>query len=105
MKRENFIKKKWKTITLSLVSTAFLAVSCEDPIKPIAPVAETGIYILNEGGFNMNNSTLSFYNFKTGNVISDIFLQENNRGLGDVGNDLKAYGSKQIGRASCRERV
>lgn len=94
MKRENFIKKSWKTVTISIVSTLFLAVSCEDPIKPIDPVAETGVYILNEGGFNMNNSSISFYNFKSGNVISDLFLQENNRGLGDVANDLKAYGSK-----------
>lgn len=94
MKRENFIKKTWKSITLVFLSTALLAVSCDDPIKPIDNVEKTGIYILNEGGFNMNNSSLSFYNFRSGNVIGDIFLQENNRGLGDVGNDLKAYGTK-----------
>lgn len=94
MKRENFIQNIGKSILFTFTLLAFIAASCEDPIKPIDGSDQKGIYILNEGGFNMNNSSISFYDFKTGNVINDIFLQENNRGLGDVANDLKQYGTK-----------
>ena len=53
-----------------------------------------GLYILNEGLFNMNNSSISYYDFTTGEYIADYFSQQNGRGLGDTGNDLQQYGSK-----------
>ena len=58
---------------------------------------ETGtaeIYILNEGLFNLNNSTLSRYSFKNGALTADYFRQINRRGLGDTANDMAVYGSK-----------
>ncbi len=93
MKRENFIKRLQKLIFLCF-GIVLLAVSCEPPIDPPINQGESGIYILNEGGFNMNNSSLSFFNFKDHSVIENIFLQSNNRGLGDVANDMKQYGNK-----------
>lgn len=74
-----------------------LSSSCNRPGPEPTPVPDSfadGIYILNEGVFQMNNSTLSFYNFQTGELTSDLFLQQNGRGLGDTGNDLQRYGSK-----------
>lgn len=76
-----------------------LAVSCHQPEpepepEPIPDVSAKGMYILNEGLFLMNNSTLSYYNFETGEFTEDIFLDVNHRGLGDVGNDLQQYGAK-----------
>lgn len=67
-----------------------------------------GIYILCEGLFNMNNSTLSCYDFGKGQMISfqdqdkrgsdktsfDYFKMMNGRKLGDTANDLQRYGSK-----------
>ena len=94
MKRENFIQNSSKFILSIFAFLVILAASCDDPIDPIDTPSQSGIYILNEGNFNMNNSSLSFYDFKTGNVIQDYFLQQNNRGLGDVANDLKVFGSK-----------
>ena len=76
-----------------------LAVSCHRPgpepePEPQPDAFANGMYILNEGLFQMNNSTLSYYDFTTGKLTENIFLDVNHRGLGDVGNDLKQYGSK-----------
>lgn len=76
-----------------------LAVSCHRPgpepePEPQPDAFANGMYILNEGLFQMNNSTLSYYDFTTGKLTENIFLDVNHRGLGDVGNDLKRYGSK-----------
>lgn len=51
-------------------------------------------YVLSEGLFNLNNSTLSRYTFGTGELIPDYFRQVNRRGLGDTANDMAVYGSK-----------
>lgn len=56
---------------------------------------ETGkMYILSEGLFNMNNSTLGCVNFDNKTIEYDFFSMLNNRGLGDTANDMKLYGSK-----------
>jgi hypothetical protein len=54
----------------------------------------TGVYVLSEGLFNSNNSTLAYYDFDTQTLTSDQFLVANKRGLGDTANDMKLYGSK-----------
>ena len=89
-----------KTIVLLLSLLVVCAFSCEkpDPIEepqntPVEAVSH-GVYVLSEGLMNMNNSTLSFYDFDNGTVTPDAFLAANNRGLGDTGNDLQIYGSK-----------
>ena len=76
---------------LCLVSIFF---SCEKP-KPEEPVTDLskGYYVLNEGSWQMNNTSLSFVNLN-GNVLSDAFLSTNGRGLGDTGSDLQIYGGK-----------
>jgi len=67
-----------------------------------------GMYVLCEGLFNMNNSTLSYYDFGKGEMLSfqdpdkkgndktsfDFFKMANKRKLGDTANDLQRYGSK-----------
>jgi len=74
------------------------------PIKSIVPPKITakydttyqvkGLYILNEGLFNMNNASLSYYNFADSTASTDYFDIQNGRKLGDTGNDLKIYGGK-----------
>jgi len=61
---------------------------------PTTPGESGKMYVLCEGLFNMNNSTLSLLNFDNHTLNSDFFLFQNNRGLGDTGNDMKRYGSK-----------
>jgi YVTN family beta-propeller protein len=54
----------------------------------------TGILVLNEGLFNQNNASLTWYDDKTGEINQDVFLSNNQRGLGDTGNDMIRYGAK-----------
>lgn len=42
----------------------------------------------------MNNTTLAYYDFATGELDNDLFLTQNGRGLGDTGSDLARYGDK-----------
>lgn len=58
-------------------------------------VTGTGaLYILSDGNFSLNNSTLSVYDFTAKTLTADFFQAKNGRKLGDTGNDLKRYGSK-----------
>jgi YVTN family beta-propeller protein len=92
----NFLSKNILIIAFVIFFSA-----CDDmkdvstPIDLPSTPGETGkMYVLCEGLFNMNNSTLSLLNFDNHTLNSDFFLFQNNRGLGDTGNDMKRYGSK-----------
>ena len=69
----------------------------------IADGSHTGVYVLSEGLFNQNNSTLSWIDFTTGQPDSwnsatgrsyDAFGKVNGRRIGDTANDLLLYGSR-----------
>jgi YVTN family beta-propeller protein len=84
---------------LFIVLAAALVSSChKDKQVPIVntPTAQrAGIYILNQGGFNDNNSSLTYYNYTTKLITPDLFSSANGGAkLGDVGNDVEIYGSK-----------
>ena len=100
-----------KTIILLLSLLAVCAFSCEKP-EPVEEPQNTpveavshGVYVLGEGLMNLNNSTLTFYDFDKGITTPDAFLAANNRGLGDTGNDLKTYGSKMYCVVNISETV
>ena len=81
-----------------------LVYSCDDmeDINPLPDdtgenITETGtaeLYILSEGLFNLNNSSLARYTFSSNKNVPDYFLKVNQRGLGDTANDMAIYGSK-----------
>jgi len=76
---------------------ALVLTSCSDESLPIdknTPQEAKTLLILNEGGFNQNNSTLFKYDLSTGEYKIDYFNSVNQRGLGDVGNDMILYGTK-----------
>lgn len=86
---------KFSLIVTTLILT-LLFVSCEkDDIKPgeELPVT-TGVYVLNEGTFNGNNTTLTYYDFSTKTATTDFYSRVNGSELGDTGNDMITYGSK-----------
>lgn len=49
------------------------------------------IIVLNEGLFNLNNSSITKIDFSKKELIQNYFQTANNRGLGDTGNDLILY--------------
>ena len=44
--------------------------------------------------FNLNNSSLAKYSFKSNKLVKNYFKDLNKRGLGDTANDIALYGSK-----------
>lgn len=87
--------------TATLLLTIFLCAACDDMKDVPTPIdlpdtpGETGqMYVLSEGLFNLNNSTLSFINFANRTINNNYFLYQNDRGLGDTANDMQRYGSK-----------
>ena len=68
-----------------------------EPSQVIADGDHTGIFVLSEGLFNQNNSTLSWIDFSTGlpdswnastGISFDTFEKVNGRRLGDTANDM-----------------
>jgi len=85
---------------LYLILFLFLLSSCDDMKDVPTPVdlpetpGESGkIFVLSEGLFNMNNSTLSLINFENRTIKPDFFSSVNDRKLGDTANDMKIYGN------------
>jgi YVTN family beta-propeller protein len=83
-----------------LVSFALLTVlaSChKDKVipNPGTPKAErAGVYVLNQGSFGDNNSSLTYYDYTTKQQNADLYKAVNGTGIGDTGNDAEIYGSK-----------
>jgi len=91
MKKRNYIL----AIALcALFTIPFISCSDDDDPSGEPTYTTSGLYILNSGNKGANNATLSFYNLEDGTVVSDIFKQKNNRGLGDTGQDILIYGNK-----------
>jgi YVTN family beta-propeller protein len=85
-----------------LMAPALFVTGCskddDDEITPQIPQTEY-VYVLNEGTWNGNNSTLTLYDVEKGEVYGkdgnyDFFEITNGRKLGDTGQDIIIYGSK-----------
>ncbi|KQC00997.1 YncE family protein [Pedobacter sp. Hv1] len=94
MKFNNYLK----TTSLAFVAVVLLFSSCKKDrqIEKAAPeISGTkGIYVLSEGLWNRNNSTIAYYDIAKGTVEADIYSKVNATNLGETANDLQAYGSK-----------
>ncbi|MBR6081432.1 MAG: hypothetical protein IKP62_00715, partial [Salinivirgaceae bacterium] len=92
------MKKQFvKILSLCVLGATTVFVSCDknnDDEKPEVK-SEKRVYILNEGSWNGNNSTLDVYYPDGENAYqSKIFAAANGQGLGDTGQDLIAYGNR-----------
>lgn len=86
---------KFSLLAVAMVATIFSCKKGDVPgPSPEVPKITAGVYVLNEGSFNGNNTTLTFYDFAKGNPVTDIYKNVNGSGLGDTGNDMIIYGSK-----------
>lgn len=85
------------TLKLALSLFFLLLFSCkkEKPTDSVTPEKlENGILVLNEGLFQLNNSSLSWIDLEKEKVNNTFFTDKTDRLLGDTGNDLKRYGNK-----------
>jgi YVTN family beta-propeller protein len=74
----------------------FIISGCSDnstnPITPIDP-ANRGVYVVNEGLYSQNNSSLTYYEFTSKKVVQNVFSTANSgKNLGDTGNDIVISG-------------
>jgi YVTN family beta-propeller protein len=54
----------------------------------------SGIFIINEGNFMGGNGSLSFYSYDSAKIYNELFLNINERPLGDVPNSMAIDGNK-----------
>lgn len=94
---------RWPFAVFSFVVPAVMLVSsCERPARgPESPDVEpeeasrtSKVYVLCEGLYGMNNTSLFCWDVKSGETEKNMFRDRNSRGLGDTGNDLEIYGGK-----------
>ena len=67
-----------------------------------------GFYLLNEGNMGSNHCTLDYLDLATATYHRNIYAERNPQSvkeLGDVGNDLQAYGSKLWIVVNCSNKV
>jgi len=86
---------KLHKLSLLMLMTVTIFFSCKkDTTVVVLPKVTTGLFVLNEGSFNGNNTMLTFYSFATATATTDYFANKNGSGLGDTGNDILLYGGK-----------
>jgi YVTN family beta-propeller protein len=84
---------------IALALMAVVAASChKDKVAPVmsTPTANrSGVYILNQGNFGTNNSSLTYYDYTAKTLTADIYSSVNGGAkLGNTANDAEIYGSK-----------
>jgi hypothetical protein len=81
-------------LTLGLILLLF---SCKKPVAELQDLPdslENGLLTLNEGLFQQNNSSLTWFDLQTQQVYTKVFEAKNGIGIGDTGNDMGIYGGK-----------
>lgn len=77
-----------------------------DPTENFSQIE--GFYLLNEGNMGSNKSTLDRFDYSSGAYIRNIYSEANPgvpKELGDVGNDLKIYGSRLYAVINCSNKI
>jgi YVTN family beta-propeller protein len=86
-----------KKLIILILPVTFLFQACKNEIivDPPPNASAKGAYVLNEGLFQQNNSSLTYYNFDDGSVIQNAYsLANNNQPLGDAANSMVIYNGK-----------
>lgn len=92
--------KRLYPIVLLTIMTALVLTACDDltsvPSKTshVEGQQKGALYILCDGNYSLNNSTLALSDFATGKQYPDFFYHKSGRKLGDTGNDLQRYGNR-----------
>jgi len=85
---------------LMAISLIVIAVSCKKnsapaPVQTIQPLKDTtDLYVLAQGLFGTNTTTLTAYDFGRNVATTDTFAKANGFKLGDTGSDFIIYGGK-----------
>lgn len=80
------MRKIYHLTIYTLIAIAFTG-CMDDEVMPVSPIdlyGSRGVFIVNEGNYLYGNSSLSYYDINTKEVINDIFSVANGIPLGDV---------------------
>ncbi len=82
-------------LLLAVIAPLFVACESSDdePTVPNVPIGN-GVLVLNQGKFGNNNASLTYQDKDSKSVTTDVFSINNQRNLGDTGQDILLYGSK-----------
>ena len=85
-----------RILALAMLATSLVACEDEKVDNPTPqPEKQVNLLVLNEGGWGANNASITAIDIEEGEVVAtDWFSIKNSRGLGDVAQDMIAYGSK-----------
>jgi len=83
---------------ICVLMVLIITISCErnrlDPFKEDPEesfINGDGVFIVNEGNFTWGNGSLSFYSYDSSKMFNDVFMEINERPLGDVPNSMTIY--------------
>lgn len=68
--------------------------ACENDPAPEIITGSEGYFVVNEGGFNNSNTSISFFDRNTGVMTNDVFTSHNGRPLGDQSQSLTVFEGK-----------
>jgi YVTN family beta-propeller protein len=68
--------------------------ACDNDPDPVIPPGADGFFVVNEGGFNGSNTSISFYDRETGEMSNDVFAANNKRPLGDQAQSITVFEGK-----------
>ncbi len=94
MKIRSLLFSVWCMLAIGL---SFTSCDKDDDIPLIdtgskVTLPQTRAFILNEGSFKANNAGIAFYApNKDGDFIADVYMIQNQKGLGDTGQDIIVY--------------
>jgi YVTN family beta-propeller protein len=88
------IKNKLSIMAIALAIFIFSCKKDNNAPASVPPKVTTGLFILNQGLYGANNTTLTYYDFGNNTSTTDYFKKINGFGLGDTGSDFIIYGGK-----------
>jgi len=87
-----------KKLILFLMLSTFVFTACNknnNPVTPPPSAKSRGIYVVNEGLFGQNNSTLSYINLTKKTITNNAYSSANNgQSLGDNANSMAIFSGK-----------
>ncbi|MBE9492541.1 MAG: hypothetical protein IMY70_06625, partial [Bacteroidetes bacterium] len=89
---------KMKLFLFVLVILALTSCKKDGGFREVIPFnpnyqAGKGVYIINEGNFNVGNGSITFFNKEKNKIFHNIFQSANDRPLGDIPNSMTIHGS------------
>lgn len=82
-----------KNIYIIIFTTLFFSCANDEPKPEIHSNFQNGVFVLNEGNYTWSNASVSFIDLDSGKVHNNLFINANQKSLGDVAQSMYAIDS------------